>query len=266
MPQQPVRFEDGAAYDRFMGAWSQLVGDVFLDWLAPAAGQKWIDVGCGSGAFTEQLTRRCAPAEMQGIDPSEGQLAFARVRPGAAGSVFQVGDAMALPFEAARFDAAVMALVIFFVPDPIKGVAEMVRVVRPGGLVSAYVWDALGGGGPIEPILRELRAMGVTPANPPSVQVSRMEALRGLWTDAGLEEIDTRRITVRRVFDSFDDFWRITAMAPQGSLRVTLGTMETAAIAELKERVRASLPADRQGRIAYDSWVNAIKGHVPKAA
>jgi len=55
MIQQPIRFDDGAAYERMMGAWSQLVGQVFLDWLSPATGQRWIDVGCGNGAFTEQL-------------------------------------------------------------------------------------------------------------------------------------------------------------------------------------------------------------------
>ena len=82
MIQQPIRFDDGAAYERMMGAWSQLVGQVFLDWLSPATGQRWIDVGCGNGAFTEQLIQRCAPAEAQGIDPSEAQLAFARTRPG----------------------------------------------------------------------------------------------------------------------------------------------------------------------------------------
>ena len=58
---------------------------------------------------------------------------------------------MALPFERQRFDAAVMALVIFFVPDPAKGVAEMARVVRPGGLVAAYAWDVLGGGFSFDP-------------------------------------------------------------------------------------------------------------------
>ena len=137
MIQQPIRFDDGAAYERMMGAWSQLVGQVFLDWLSPATGQRWIDVGCGNGTFTEQLIQRCVPVEAQGIDPSEAQLAFARTRPGAAGAVFLQGDAMVLPFEANRFDAAVMALVIHFVPDPAKGVGEMTRVVRPGGLVAA---------------------------------------------------------------------------------------------------------------------------------
>lgn len=134
MAQQPIRFDDGAAYERMMGAWSQLVGPVFLDWLSPATGQRWIDVGCGNGTFTEQLIQRCAPAEAQGIDPSEAQLAFARTRPGAAGAVFLQGDAMALPFEDDRFDVAVMALVIHFVPDPAKGIGELTRVVRPGGL------------------------------------------------------------------------------------------------------------------------------------
>ena len=263
MTQQPIRFDDGAAYERMMGAWSQLVGQVFLDWLSPAMGQRWIDAGCGNGAFTEQLIQRCAPAEAQGIDPSEAQLAFARTRPGAAGAVFLQGDAMVLPFEADRFDAAVMALVIHFVPDPAKGVGEMTRVVRPGGLVAAYVWDALGGGDPMEPIRTEMRALGLTPAAPPSVHASRMEALHGLWTDAGLEGIETRAITVRRSFDSFDNFWKVSTAT--AGLRPTLDLMEADAIAELMERVRGRLLADGQGRITFGACANAIKGHVPKS-
>ena len=132
MTEQQIRFTDGAAYERMMGTWSRPVGDIFLDWLAPASGLRWIDIGCGSGAFTELVIERCAPAEVQGIDPSEAQLAFARTRPGARMAQFRQGDAMALPFPENSFDAAIMALVIFFVPDPEKGVAEMVRVVAPG--------------------------------------------------------------------------------------------------------------------------------------
>jgi ubiquinone/menaquinone biosynthesis C-methylase UbiE len=111
---------------------------------------RWIDVGCGNGAFTELLVERCAPAEVVGIDPSEAQLAYARTRPAARMAEFRRGNAMALPFSADRFNAAVMALVIFFVPDPAKGVAEMVRVVGPGGTVAAYVWDIVGSGFPQE--------------------------------------------------------------------------------------------------------------------
>src|SRR5262245_17128133 len=129
MAEQTIRFEDGAAYERMMGVWSQLAGQVFLDWLRPAPGLQWVDVGCGNGAFTELIVERCAPVEVQGIDPSEAQLAFARTRPASLVAEFRQGDAMALPFPADRFDAAVMALVLVFVPEPAKGVAEMLRVV-----------------------------------------------------------------------------------------------------------------------------------------
>ena len=140
MAQQPIRSDDGAAYDRGMGVWSQLVGQVFLDWLAPITGLRWIDIGCGSGAFTELLARRSAPVELQGIDPFEEQLAFARSRVALPEATFREGDAMALPFETDRFDAAVMALVLFFVPYPGQG-------RRGDGPRSASRWH--GGGLPL---------------------------------------------------------------------------------------------------------------------
>jgi len=80
MNDPQIRFDDGAAYEDFMGKWSQLAGDTFLQWLAPPPGRRWVDVGCGNGAFTEMLVERCAPIEVQGIDPSEEQVAFARTR------------------------------------------------------------------------------------------------------------------------------------------------------------------------------------------
>src|SRR5437764_1727403 len=98
-----------------MGVWSRFAGEVFLDWLMPRPGFRWIDIGCGSGAFSELLVERCAPSEVQGIDPSEAQLAFARTRPAARLAQFRQGDAMALPFPADSFEAAVMEWGIFFV-------------------------------------------------------------------------------------------------------------------------------------------------------
>lgn len=136
MSTQPIRFDDGDAYERLMGIWSRTVGQVFLDWLSPSPGQRWADIGCGNGAFTEAILRKCAPAKVDGIDSSEGQLAYARTRAGVQGAIFRQGDARALPYADASFDIAVMALVIHFVPDPARGVAEMARVVRPGGWVT----------------------------------------------------------------------------------------------------------------------------------
>ena len=262
MAEAQIRFDDGELYERYMGDWSQRVGKIFLDWLAAPAGLKWIDVGCGNGAFTELLVERCAPAEVYGIDPSEAQLAFARKR--AAGSLarFDRGDAMALPFPPQRFDAAIMALVIFFVPNPGKGVAEMVRVVRPGGIVAAYAWDILGGGFTLEPLRIELRSMGVNPVDPPSVEASRLPMMEDLWTKAGLASVETRQITVQRTFADFEEFWS-TTLSGAPSLRPTLASMSTADVEQFKTRVRARLPADAAGQITYESRANAVKGRVP---
>ena len=78
MAEHKIRFDDGAAYERTMGAWSTLAGEIFLEWIAPRPGLRWVDVGCGNGAFTELVVEKCAPTEVQGIDPSEGQLKYAR--------------------------------------------------------------------------------------------------------------------------------------------------------------------------------------------
>ena len=262
MAEQRIRFDDGAAYERMMGRWSQLTGELFLDWLAPPSGLRWLDVGCGNGAFTELLVERCAPATVQGIDPSEGQLAFARARSAARVAQFRQGDAMAPPFPDDTFDVAVMALVIFFVPDPAKSVAEMVRVVCPGGTVAAYAWDMLGGGNPLDTMLVEMRAMGVTPPLPPSVGASRMDAMRDLWTGAGLEAVETRDITVQRTFADFDDLWSTSKMG--ASVGPTIAAMASGDVELLKTRMRARLPADSTGRITYSARANAVKGRVPE--
>jgi len=260
MSEPQISFNDGSAYEQFMGVWSRLVGTVFLDWLDPAAGLRWIDVGCGNGAFTDLVVERCAPAAIEAIDPSEAQLAFARSRASADKIAFQLGDAMALPFADNSFDVAAMALVIFFVPDPAKGVAEMARAVAPGGLVAAYAWDMYGYGFPLEPILAELRALGRVPPRPPSADASRLETMRDLWHGAGLREVETRQIEVSRGFADFDEFWAISMKG--SSTSATIEALPPDVAKGLKERVRAKLPTDASGRIVTSARANAVRGRV----
>jgi SAM-dependent methyltransferase len=262
MAEQQIRFDDGAGYEQMMGVWSRFAGEIFLDWFAPPPRLRWIDIGCGNGAFTELLVERCSPVEVQGIDPSEAQLAFARTRPASRIAKFQQGDAMALPFADSRFDAAVMALVLVFVPDPAKGVSEMVRVVVPGGAVVTYMWDMLGGGFPLDPIYSEIQAMGIVATRPPRMDASRMEALRDLWIGAGLEDVQTREITVHRTFANFDDFWITNLKSP--ALRPTVADMKSGDVETLISRVRSRLPADADGRITYGARAHAIRGRRPK--
>ncbi len=253
-----IRFSNGASYERYMGRWSQLVGDAFLDWLDRARDLRWLDVGCGNGAFTEMLFDRCAPRSVHGIDPSQAQLDYARARPTLQAADLRIGDAMALPFAEDSFDVAVMPLVIFFVPDPRKGVAEMVRVVRPGGSVAAYAWDMDGGGFPYEVLLAEVRGSGVTSPRPPSPDASRIDAMHALWTEAGLEAVETRSIDVSRRFGDFDDFWDTALGAP--SLGPTLAAMPPAELAAIRDRVRGRLPAAADGSITCHARANAVKG------
>jgi SAM-dependent methyltransferase len=260
MTDASIRFNDGAAYERMMGAWSHLAGDVFLDWLAPAPGLAWADVGCGNGAFTELIVQRAAPREVQGVDPSEGQLSYARTRPGTRMATYHLGDAMALPFPDRSFDAAVMALVIFFVPEPARGVAEMARVVAPGGTVAAYAWDMEGGGFPLQPVMQELRAMGFAPPLPPSPDASRIDSLQRLWRDAGLEQIETRRIDVTRRFVDFEDFW--AASTSGSTVKPAIAAMTPEVLADLKARVRAHVTEHADGGVSYDAFANAVKGRV----
>lgn len=261
MENDQICFNNGATYEQYMGKWSQLIGEVFLDWLAPKLGLRWLDVGCGNGAFTEMLVERCAPASVQGIDPSEEQLAYARTRSASSVAQFRQGDAMALPFPDDTFDEAVMPLVIFFVPDPAKGVAEMARVVCPGGTVTAYAWDMPGGGFPYEALLVEVREMGLAVPAPPNPEASKIEALQDLWTEAGLEAVEVRQITVQRTFADFEDYWTTILGAP--SIGAKLAAMASEEIEFLKARMRTHLPADVTGRITYSAWANAVKGRVP---
>ena len=260
MTDPPIRFDDGAAYERMMGVWSRLAGDVFLDWLAPKAGQSWLDVGCGNGAFSELIVTRTAPGAVDGIDPSEGQLSYARTRPATGKVQFRQGSATELPYADNAFDHATMALVLFFVPDPAKGVAEMARVVKPGGSVSAYTWDIFGDGFPQERVFKELRAMGRTPSRPPQSEASRIAVKAQLWKDAGLTDIETRVITVERTFENFDDLWGIMLTSP--TIKASMAEMTPAEGAELKDRARRAFPAAADGRITYPAWANAVKGRV----
>jgi ubiquinone/menaquinone biosynthesis C-methylase UbiE len=256
-------FTDGEVYERLMGRWSRLVGEAFLDWLDPPKNLSWLDVGCGNGAFTEELIAHCAPTAVMAIDPSDAQLAYARTQPGVKMAEFQLGDAQNLPFGDDTFDVAVMALVISFLPNPDKAAAEMARVVRRGGWVATYMWDSPGGGTPVQPIYLAMEAMGMTGARAPNSAVSRMEAMRSLWEKVGLESVETRVIRIATTYSDFDDFWdsNVVPIGPQGKL---IAGMSASAREELRVRLRDYLPVSSDGRIVYESFANAVKGRVAR--
>jgi len=262
MTSEPIRFTDGAGYDRFMGVWSRLAGQDFLDWIGPSQGQRWLDVGCGNGAFTQLIAEQCEPLTLVGIDPSEAQLAYARQQPLLQSVDFVNADAMALPFPDDAFDLAVMPLVIFFVPEPAQGLAEMARAVAPGGIVAAYAWDLEGGGFPYQSVNETLGAVGRAVPMPPSAGASRLDGLMDLWTSAGLGDIHTRVITVERTYTDFDDLWNTVLGGP--SAGQALAVMGEADVSRFREVLRKRLQPAGSGSISLTGRAHAIRGSVGK--
>lgn len=255
-----IKFSTGSDYDHSMGDWSRLVGKQFLEWLEIPDGQRWVEIGCGNGCFTRLLVDECSPMSIRAIDPLEAQIEYARRQLTHFPVEFQVGSALDLPYANESCDAAVMALVLFFVPDPRRSVDEMRRVVREGGVVASYVWDTLGGGFPHAPVQEELAALDVKYPLPPSIEISPLEPARQLWLDAGLEDVQCKVVEVERTFRDFDDMWSSFMVASVG--RVVDGLDERTRDM-LRRTVREKMHEASDGSITYASRANCVKGRVP---
>jgi ubiquinone/menaquinone biosynthesis C-methylase UbiE len=171
----------------------------------------------------------------------------------------RVGDAQALPFPDNTFDAAVMALVISFVPDPAKGAGELARVVKSGGLAASYMWDLPNFGVPLSPLYKALVKLGHPAPQPPQPFASAINNMRTMWHDAGLALVETTTLRITVSFRDFDDFWTSNTL-PVGPLAKVIGALSKDAIDALKAELRSSLPTQPDGSIAYNAMANAVKG------
>lgn len=255
-------FDDGAAYERFMARWSRAAGAVFLDWVAPPRDARWLDVGCGTGVFTELVLDYCSPASVIAVDPSDAQIELARSKPISQQADFRVADAQALPFPDGAFDIVASALVINFIPDRTRALAEMRRVGRPGAVLAGYVWDFAGGRSPGSPLRRGMRRIGVDGPDVANSDTSRLDSILQLFARAGLQEIVTRTIDVTVSFPDFDEFWQsqTPGYSPTSKMIAALPESDRT---RLIAAVRAELPAGPDGTFAYSARANAIKGRVP---
>ena len=256
---------DGEAYEKFMGQWSRLVGAEFLRWLAAAPGLAWLEVGCGTGAFTEIVLRDAAPCRFVALDPSAAQLVVARRRTAEAAVAYGTGDALALPAAADAFDIAVSALVLNFVADPARMAAELARVVRPGGTVALYVWDFAGR----RPVTQHIAA-AIAARDPQAARraaagqgfdTTGQKFLARLFAGAGLRAVETRAIDIAVTFRDFAAYWAANTefASPVGQF---VGALPPAERARFAEEVRQRLPIAADGSIAYTARANAVRGTV----
>ena len=259
------QWSSGDAYERYMGRWSRAVAAEFVAWLALPAGARCFDVGCGTGALSATLLAAGA-GELFGIDRSHGFLTTANARVGASNARFAVGNAQALPVRDGRFDAAASALVLNFVPHPERMLAEMMRVVRPAGVVGVYVWDYAGG----MQLIRSFwdAAVSLDPAAAALVEALKFSicthaALGEAFQSAGFQEVEVRAIDVPAVFRNFEDYWEpfLSGQGPAPGYCVSLPEDRRVA---LREKLRQTLPVALDGTIPLTIRAWAARGARPR--
>ena len=257
------RHDDAVAYERFMGRWSREVGMTFLDWIAPPKNARWLDVGCGSGAFTELVLNSYFPADIVGIDPSAEQIDHVRGLPLGQRADFRVADALTLPFPDGTFDVVASALVINFIPDRLRALAEMRRVTRPGGLVAGYVWDFASEGAPNAPIRLGMRRMGLAAPAAVGTDASRLDALISLFESTGFQNIESRMVNIAVAFRDFDDFWQ-SQTPTYNNIGKVIERLPDADRRKLKEAAQDFVTSAADGSVTYPARANAIKARVPE--
>jgi ubiquinone/menaquinone biosynthesis C-methylase UbiE len=258
MADTSVIFDDAAAYERFMGRWSRAIGEKFLAWLDAPNNARWLDVGCGTGAFSKLIAARCAPSALAGVDPAPAQIAHARQQ--LPNAELQVADALALPFGDNEFDVVASALVLHFLPDRGKAFGEMRRVAKPGGIVTGYTWNRSADFtfAPYAPMARGLKSIGAKIMLSPLVPEGDTEGLNTTLAAAGFRDIATTKIEATERYSGFDDYWQVQTMTfhPIGKSVAALSVAERD---KLRETMREMLPPASDGSIGYSSRAIAFK-------
>ena len=253
---------NGDMYERYIGRWSRLVAREFLEWLAVPAGSQWLDVGCGTGALSQTILQLAEPAQIKGIDRSEGFVNFARERVQDSRVWFEVGDAESLTDASDTFDAVVSGLVLNFIPHPERALAEITRVTRPGGVVAVYVWDYAEGMQLIRHFFDAAIALdpnAIEHDEGPRFPICRPDELRQLFDASGLQNVKVHPIEVPTVFHDFDDYWSpfLGGQGPAPSYVMSLNEEHRAL---LRERIRAGLPFNSDGSISLMARAWAARG------
>jgi SAM-dependent methyltransferase len=254
----------GDRYEPYVGRWSRAVADRFVTWLRPAPGGRWIDVGCGTGALTDTVLAAAAPSSVLAVDRSAAYLAYARPRLAGRPGVVGVADAAALPAVSGSADYVVSGLMLNFLPDPARALAEMTRAGRPGGVVAAYVWDYADGMQPIRTFWDAAVAIDAGAAELDERRrfpLCRPDRLAALFDHAGLTQVDTTSLTVPAVFGDFEDYWT-PFLGGQGPAPTYCVNLSRSARQELRDRLRSSVPRSADGSIPLSARAWAVRGTV----
>jgi len=258
---------DAGGYEQLMGRWSRKLAPRFLDFAGLGPGETVLDVGCGNGSLTLALLEGADLAAIEAIDYSPVFVEAARRRNSDPRVSVRQADACALPFEDGRFDRALALLVLHFVPEAEKAIAEMRRVVRPGGVVAAVVWDHLGGMPGMRMTIDTLAALSEAGRQlrnrycfQPMMQPGEM---RQAFIAQGLREVAETQLIVRMDYAEFDDFWGPIA-AGEGPLGKFVGGLPPEELSRATAAVRDAYCSGRpDGPRSFANIAWACRGIAP---
>jgi SAM-dependent methyltransferase len=221
----------GDAYDRFIGRYGPALGRAMLEAAGVRPGMCVLDVGCGTGALAAQAARLVGGANVAAVDPSEPFAGACRARVPEAD--VRIAQAESLPFDDATFDVVLSQLVVNFMSDAPKGVGEMTRVAKPGGVVGACVWDYAGEMTLLRAFWDSARALdGKAPDEGAFMRYASAGELEALWSQVGLEDVRTSALDVEAEYASFDDLWAPfrAGIGPAGAYTASLDRKRQAAL------------------------------------
>jgi ubiquinone/menaquinone biosynthesis C-methylase UbiE len=254
-------------YEQMMGRWSKKLALPFIDFAGTADGERILDVGCGNGSLTFTLPSKADVKEIVAIDYSPVFVEETARRNSDPRISVRQADATALPFDDDAFDRSLALLVLHFVPDADRAIAEMRRVVRPGGIVAAAVWDHLGGMPAMRMILDtaaaldpEARALRQRYCFQPMMAPDEM---KNSFISQGLDRVEQTSLLMRMSYGSFDDFWQPFAEG-EGPLGKYITGLGSTARAKLDAAVRDAYQAGRpDGPRSFAAVAWACRGIVP---
>lgn len=256
------RWAAGEKYEPYVGRWSRLVAEEFVDWLGPAEAGAWLDVGCGTGALAGTILKNAHPKLVVGLDPSSAFIGHAQRSVDSPLASFTLGDAQALPFQDEQFDFVVSGLALNFVPDPTAAFEQMVRAAHRGGKVGVYVWDYAGRmemmryfwdvAGELDETVRELDEGLRFP-------VCQPDRLQELFRSE-LLDVEVRAIDVPTVFQNFDDYWD-PFLGGQGPAPGYVSGLASESRERLRQALARRLPFAADGSISLVARAWAVKGY-----